>query len=139
VVTRVTDAAELRLAGPARSEVPDEGREAGEMGGRNLGGSRQTLQAVRRKSPRHVTLEDLTDSSLLGTGEHGAAIVVDPPYVGQWPRILGLRLPPALALPVLRLLHLEPLQRLPADGGGSLGVPPCGLRSLVGGSSLYLR
>jgi hypothetical protein len=44
------------------------------------------LQAVRRKSARHVTLEDLTDTSLLGTGEHGTAIVVDPPYVGQWPR-----------------------------------------------------
>jgi hypothetical protein len=44
------------------------------------------IQAVRRRSPRHVTLEDLTDSSLLGTGEHGAAIVVDPPDVGQWPR-----------------------------------------------------
>jgi hypothetical protein len=34
-----------------------------------------------------VTLEDLTDSSLLGAGEHGAAIVVDPPDVGQWPRM----------------------------------------------------
>jgi hypothetical protein len=76
VVARTTDAAELGLAGPARSEVPDEGREVGEMGLRDLGGSRQVLQAVRRQSPRHVTLEDLTDSSLLGTGEHGAAIVV---------------------------------------------------------------
>jgi hypothetical protein len=39
--------------------------------GRDLGGSRQMHRAVRRKSPGHVTLEDLTDSSLLGTGEHG--------------------------------------------------------------------
>jgi hypothetical protein len=66
------------------------------------------LQAVRRKSPRHVTLEDLTDSSLLGAGEHGAAIVVDPPDVGQWPRILRLRLPAPLALAVVRHLHFEP-------------------------------
>jgi hypothetical protein len=57
------------------------------------------LQAVRQKSSWHVILEDLTDSSLLGTGEHGESIVVDPPSVGQWPRILGLRLPPPLALP----------------------------------------
>jgi hypothetical protein len=83
VVARTTDAAELGLAGPARPEVPDEGGEVGEMGGRDLGGSRQMLQAVRRQSPRHVALKDLTDSSLLGTGEHGAAIVVDPPDVGQ--------------------------------------------------------
>jgi hypothetical protein len=81
------------------------------MGLRDLGGSRQMLQAVRGKSPRHVTIEDLTDTSLLGTGEHGTAIVVDPPYVGQWPRMLGLRLPPPLALPVVRHLHFEPLER----------------------------
>jgi hypothetical protein len=43
MVARVTDAAELGLAGPARSEVPDEGREVGEMGGRDLGDSRQML------------------------------------------------------------------------------------------------
>jgi hypothetical protein len=83
VVARPADAAELGLAGPARSEVPDEGREIGEMGLRDLGGSRKMLQAVRRKSPRWLTPEDLSDSSLLGAGEHGAAIVVDPPYVGQ--------------------------------------------------------
>ena len=83
MVARTTDAAELGLTGPARAEVSDEGREIGEMGLRDLGGSRQMLQAVRRKSPRHVILEDLTDSSLLGTGEHRKAIVVDPPYVGQ--------------------------------------------------------
>jgi hypothetical protein len=110
VVARITDAAELGLAGPARPEVPDEGREVGEMSLRDLGGSRQMLQAIRRKSPRHVTGEDLTDSSRLGTGEHGATIVVDPPYVGQWPRILGLRLPSALTLAVMRLLHFQPFQ-----------------------------
>ena len=113
MVARTTDPADLGLAGPARPEVPDEGREVSEMGGRDLCADRQMLQAVRRKSPRHVTLEDLTDSSLLGAGEHGAAIVFDPPYVGQWPRILGLCLPPPLALAVVWHLHLEPRERPP--------------------------
>src|SRR6266851_830417 len=36
-------------------------------------------------------------------------------------RLLALRLPPALALPVLRLLHLQPLERPPANVAG-LGV-----------------
>lgn len=83
MVARTTDAAELGLTGPARPEVPDEGREVGEMGGRDLRGSRQMLQAVRRQSPRQVTPEDLSDSSLLGAGEHGGAIVVDPSHLGQ--------------------------------------------------------
>jgi hypothetical protein len=43
------------------------------------------LQAVHRKSPRHVTLKDLMDSSLLGTGEHSEAIVADQHRVGQQP------------------------------------------------------
>jgi hypothetical protein len=43
VVARTTEAAELGLAGPARSQVPDEGREVGEMGGRDLGDRRQML------------------------------------------------------------------------------------------------
>lgn len=89
MVARTTDPAELGLAGPARPEVSDEGREIGEMGLRDLSGSRQMLQAVRRKSPRHVTHEDLTDSSLLGARKHGAAIVVEPLGVGQWPGLYG--------------------------------------------------
>ena len=63
-----------------------------------------------------MTLQDLTDSSLLGTGEHGAAIVVDPPYVSQWPSILlgrGLILPDQPLVTALE--HLSP--RLEAVGG----------------------
>jgi hypothetical protein len=56
------------------------------MGGRDLSDSRQVLQAVRWKSPRRVTPEDPSDSSLLGAREHGAPIVVDAPHVGQWAR-----------------------------------------------------
>src|SRR5260370_32021361 len=41
------------------------------------------------------------------------AIVSKQPHVGQ----LGLRLSPALARAVVRLLHLEPLQGTPADVG----------------------
>jgi hypothetical protein len=85
VVAQATDAAELSLAGPARSKVPDEGGEVSEMGGRDLCADRQMLQAVRRTGPRQVAPEDLSDSSLLGAGEHDAAIVVEPLRVGQWP------------------------------------------------------
>jgi hypothetical protein len=59
------------------------------------------LQTIRRESPRQVTPEDLSDTSLLGAGEHGEAIVVDQHPVGQWPghlQTLGLRLPGPLAL-----------------------------------------
>jgi hypothetical protein len=41
------------------------------MGGWDLCGGRQMLQAVRRKGPRPVIPEDLSDPSLLGAGEHG--------------------------------------------------------------------
>ena len=44
------------------------------------------LQTIRWESPRQVTPEDLSDTSLLGAGEHGEAIVVDQHPVGQWPR-----------------------------------------------------
>jgi hypothetical protein len=83
VVSRITDAAELGLAAPARSKVPDEGREVSEMSGRDLGGSREMLEAVRRGNPRCVTLEDLSDSSLLGAGEHDLGIVADRRHGGQ--------------------------------------------------------
>jgi hypothetical protein len=93
MVSRPADAAELGLAGPARSKVPDEGREVGEMSGRNLGGSRQMFQAVRRQNPRRVTPEDLSDSSLLGAGEHGAGIVAEQHHVGQRPGERGRPMP----------------------------------------------
>lgn len=82
---RLTDAAEVGLAGPARSEVPDEGGEVPEMCGWDLCGGRQMLQAVRRKSPRSVTPEDLSNPSLLGAGEHGGAMVAEPHHAGQRP------------------------------------------------------
>ena len=52
-----------------------------------LGGvrGRQMLQAVRRKSPRSVTPEDLSDPSLLGAGEHGGAMVAEQHHAGQRP------------------------------------------------------
>jgi hypothetical protein len=62
---RVTEAAEVGVAGAARSEVPDKGREVREMGGRDLCGGRQMLQTVRQNVPRRVTPEDLSDPSLL--------------------------------------------------------------------------
>lgn len=83
MIARATDAAELGLTGPAGAEVPDKGREVGEMGGRDLSGGRQVLQAVREPGPRRVTPEDLSDANLLGAGEHGGAIVVDPHHLGQ--------------------------------------------------------
>jgi hypothetical protein len=121
VVARITDAAELGLAGRARSEVPDEGREVGEMGLRDLGGRRQMLQAVRRKSPRHVTLEDLTDTSLLGTGEHDTAIVVDPPDVGQWPRrSQGRSGAPITGLPEILPARIEAVEGHEERRGGGI-------------------
>jgi len=80
---RVTDAAVAGLATPVRPETPDKGREVRQMCGWDLGGDRQMLQTVRRKSPRHVLAENLSDPSLLGAGEHGAAIVVEARHGGQ--------------------------------------------------------
>jgi hypothetical protein len=90
MLARLTDAAEVGMAGPARSEVPDEGREVREMCGWDLCRGRQMLQAVRQKSPRSVTPEDLSDPSLLGAGEHGGVMVAEQHPAGQrpggWPR-----------------------------------------------------
>ena len=58
------------------------------------------LQAERRDGPRRVIREDVADPSLLGTGEHGAAIVAEQHRVGQ----LGLRLPAAGAASRGRLI-----------------------------------
>jgi hypothetical protein len=41
------------------------------------------LQAVRRKGPRRVPPEDLSDPGLLGTGEHGGASVTEAQGLGQ--------------------------------------------------------
>ena len=50
-----TDAAVAGLARPGRPETPDEGREVGQMGGWDLGGSRQMLQAVHRSPWRQTS------------------------------------------------------------------------------------
>ena len=47
------------------------------MAGRDPRGGGQTLQAIRLDHPRCVVGEDLSDPSLLGTGEHGTAIPAD--------------------------------------------------------------
>jgi hypothetical protein len=63
-------------------ESPDEGREIREMGGWDLGGGGQMLQAICLDGPRQVIPEDVADPSLLGTGEHGAAMVAERAEVG---------------------------------------------------------
>jgi len=95
VPARATGAAEVGQAGPARSEVPNEGRQVREMRGWDLCGGRQMLEAVHRRHPRLVIPEDLSDPSLLGAREHGGAIVVEPHRVGQWLGPFQVRLPAA--------------------------------------------
>jgi len=85
VPARTTGAAVLSLAGPVLPESADEGREIREMGGWDLGGGGQVLEAIRLDGPRQVIPEDLSDASLLGTGEHGAAMVAERAEVGQPP------------------------------------------------------
>ncbi len=78
----VTDAAILGLAGPVLPEGPDEGRQVCKMAKRDLDSDREVLKAVRLDGPRRVTSEDLSDPSLLGTGEHGGATVAEGRCVG---------------------------------------------------------
>jgi hypothetical protein len=73
----------LGLTGPVLPKSPDEGREICEMGGGDLCGDGQMLQAIRLDGPRRVIGEDLSDLSLLGTGEHGAAMVAERAGEGQ--------------------------------------------------------
>ena len=79
---RTAGAPILSLAGPVLPEFPDEGREIREMGGWDLGGGSQMLQAICLDGPRQVIPEDVADPSLLGTGEHGAAMVAERAEVG---------------------------------------------------------
>ncbi len=83
MLTRATDAAEVGVAGPARSEIPDEGCKVREMSGRDLCGGCQMLEAICRKRPRRVIPEDLSDPNLLGAGEHGGRYRSRMP--GTWP------------------------------------------------------
>ena len=61
------------------------------------------LQAIRLEGPRRVIPEDVADPSLLGTGEHGAAMVAERAGMGQRGRTytgglwFGDSAPPALA------------------------------------------
>ena len=79
---RTAGAPVLSLAGPVLPEFPDEGREIREMGGWDLGGGGQMLQAICLDGPRQLIPEDVADPSLLGTGEHGAAMVAERAEVG---------------------------------------------------------
>jgi hypothetical protein len=68
----ITDPAVLRLATPMRSEAPDVGGKISEMRPRDLGAGGQMLQAISLNHPRRVICQNVSDPSLLGTGEHGA-------------------------------------------------------------------
>ncbi len=53
------------------------------MGGGDLCGGGQMLQAIRLDGPRRVIGEDIVEPGLLGTGEHGAAMVAERAGQGQ--------------------------------------------------------
>jgi hypothetical protein len=90
------------------------------MSGRDLHGGGQVLEAIRLDGPRRVIGEDVADPGLLGTGEHGAAMVAERTEVGQ---------PPPSSVPSLRrdLYKIGNLRftcgRRPASGCGSRGRP----------------
>ena len=89
----VTEASVLGLAGAMLAQAPNERRQVCQMSGRDLHGSGEVLEAIRLDDPRRVIAEDLSNPSLLGTGEHGAAMVAERAEVGQ---------PPPSSLPRLR-------------------------------------
>ena len=82
---RTAGAPVLSLAGPVLPEFPDEGREIREMGGWDLGGGGQMLQAICLDGPRRVIDEDVADPGLLGAGEHGGGIVAEERGLDQSP------------------------------------------------------
>ena len=53
------------------------------MGDRDLYGRGQMFEAIRLDGPRRVTSEDVADPGLLGTGEHGTAMVSERAEGGQ--------------------------------------------------------
>jgi hypothetical protein len=67
------------------SQAPNERGQVGQMSGRDLHGGGQVLEAIRLDGPRRVIGEDVADPGLLGTGEHGAAMVAEGAEVGQPP------------------------------------------------------
>ena len=109
VPAQATDAPEVGRAGAARSEVPDERRKVREMCGWDLCGGRKVLEAVQREGPQRAISEGLSNPSLLGTGEHGAAIVAEERLRG-----LGASAPP----PHLHLHGLDLEGPCPRRGRG---------------------
>jgi len=83
VPARTTGTPVAGLAGAVLSQAPNERRRAGQMSGRDLHGGGQVLEVIRLDGPRRVIGEDVTDPGLLGTGEHGAAMVAEREGLGQ--------------------------------------------------------
>jgi len=78
----ITEASEASLAVAPLMQGSDEDREIWQVPGRDLGSGRQMIEAVGLDRPGRAAPEDLSDTSLLGAGEHGAAILVDRHHVG---------------------------------------------------------
>ena len=64
-------------------QAPNECRQVCQMARRDPHGGGQVLEAIGLDGPRRVINEDLSDPGLLGTGEHGAAMVAERTEVGQ--------------------------------------------------------
>jgi hypothetical protein len=63
------------------------------MFARDLHCGGQMFQAIRLDDPRRMVAENVADPGLLGTGEHGAAMVAERAGVGQrgpYPGIQGV-------------------------------------------------
>ncbi len=79
----ITNATDLPLALAPLMQAAHEGGEVGPMPQRGRRGDRQMLEAERLDGPGRVIRQDVTDPSLLGTREHGAAIVAERARLGQ--------------------------------------------------------
>ena len=108
----ITEASEAALAVAPLVQGSDERREIRQVRARDLGSSRQMLQAV---GPGRIVPEDRSDAGFLGTREHGAGYRSRSRTNRLPSPCLLLSTPPALALAVFRLLHLQPLQCPPTD------------------------
>jgi len=67
----IAEASEAPLAVPPLMQASDEDREIRHVPGRDLGRGRQMLEAVGLDGRGRAAPEGLSDSSLLGAGEHG--------------------------------------------------------------------
>jgi hypothetical protein len=79
----ITGATVAGLASAVLPEAPNERRQVCQMFARNLHCGGQMFQAIRLDDPRRTVAENVADPSLLGTGEHGAAMVAERAGVGQ--------------------------------------------------------